>query len=168
MATQIPDPGSYAVDPARSTITFHTRHLLGLAKVTGTLGVKSGVITIGSPVSTSSVQASADVASFKTNSAKRDKDVMKPNLLDAARYPVISFESSSVRQRDGQWVVTGQLTARGQAAPFELTVTSATATGNGLRLFATGTADRYAHGITGGKGIVARRLRIDLDVAATR
>jgi polyisoprenoid-binding protein YceI len=168
LTVQIPAAGAYRIDPRQSKITFHTRHMFGAGKVTGTLNLVEGAIVIGDPVTSSTARASADVASFKTNSAKRDKDVTKPNLLDTAQFPTMDFESTSVRQVDGQWTIAGQLTARGQGSPLELTVVDSAVSGDTVKLTATGVVDRYAHGITGGKGMVARRLRIELDVTASR
>jgi polyisoprenoid-binding protein YceI len=35
-AVSIPGTGTYHLDPSQSTITFATKHLFGLGKVTGT------------------------------------------------------------------------------------------------------------------------------------
>jgi polyisoprenoid-binding protein YceI len=41
-ARQAPQAGRYALDPARSSVTFETRHMFGLGRVRGTLEVTGG------------------------------------------------------------------------------------------------------------------------------
>ena len=65
-AVQIPAAGIYQLDPAASTVTFSTRHMFGLAPVKGTFRLVSGQITIADPVTSSTVSAVIDAASFAT------------------------------------------------------------------------------------------------------
>jgi polyisoprenoid-binding protein YceI len=74
-AVQIPAAGIYQLDPAASTVTFATRHMFGLAPVKGTFRLVSGQITIADPVTSSTVSAVIDAASFATGNPQRDKDV---------------------------------------------------------------------------------------------
>ena len=52
-------------------------------------------------------------------------------------YRIIKFESSQLVPVGDGWVLRGQLTARGQAAPVELAVTESRGSGDGLTLRAT-------------------------------
>ena len=60
------------------------------------------------------------------------------------------------------------LTVKGRPAPLELTVTDVTAEGTALVLRATGTVDRYTHGVTMMRGMAARHLSVEVTARATR
>lgn len=62
----------------------------------------------------------------------------------------------------------GTLNARGEDAPCELTITSAVERRDGLIIVATGTVDRYAHGITGAEGFAGRYLEITIAAVARK
>jgi polyisoprenoid-binding protein YceI len=166
---QIPPTGTYLLDPDRSTVAFSTRHMFGAAAVKGTFAVASGEVVIADPPTDSSVAAEIHAASFDSGSRRRDKDVHSKRFLHVEKYPVFTFRTTEVHRRvDGTWILQGTLTARGVGAPVELTVTSATATSGTLSITASGTVDRYAHGITGAKGMAARHLSIEISATASR
>ena len=166
---QIPPAGTYLLDPDRSTVAFTTRHMFGTGTVKGTFAVASGDVVIADPPTGSAVYAEIRAASFDSGSRRRDKDVHSKKFLHVEQYPVITFRTTEVRREPGgTWTLLGTLTARGVGAPVELTVTSATAAGGALSITAAGTVDRYAHGITGFKGVAARHLRIEITANATR
>ena len=166
---QIPPTGTYTLDPARSTVAFTTRHMFGAGTVKGTFAVASGEVVIAEPTTASSLYAEVHAGSFDSGSKRRDRDVHSKKFLHVEQYPVISFRTDQVhRQADGTWTLRGTLTARGVGAPVELTVTSATISGGTLSITASGTVDRYAHGITGAKGMAARLLSIEISASATR
>jgi polyisoprenoid-binding protein YceI len=166
---QIPPTGTYVLDPARSTVAFTTRHMFGAGRVKGTFTVASGEVVVADQPTGSYVYAEIHADSFDSGSRLRDKDVHSKKFLHVEKYPVITFRTTEVRRRpDGGWSLLGTLTARGVAAPVELAVTSATATGASLSITAAGTVDRYAHGITGAKGMAARHLSIEITAGATR
>jgi polyisoprenoid-binding protein YceI len=114
--------------------------------VKGTFGVLSGEVTIADPVTASTAQAVIDAASFSGGHPQRDKDVKSANFLHVQEHPHITFESSQLARDGDGWVMRGQLTVRGNAAPVELTVTESRATGDGLTLRGTTRIDRYAFG----------------------
>lgn len=167
-ALQIPFAGTYAVEATRSRIDFTTRALLGLSKVTGRFVVRSGEIVVSDQLAGSRVQADVDASSFQTNNAKRDKHVRSKALLDAEQFPTIAFHSAQIQRGAEAWIVDGVLTAHGKDAPLTLTVVSTTTSGDEVRLEAIGRVDRYAHGVTYGKGMAARYLELRLIVCATR
>ena len=86
-AVQIPAAGIYQLDPAASTVTFATRHMFGLAPVKGTFRLVSGQITIADPVTSSTVSAVIDAASFATGNPQRDKDVKSARFLHVRDHP---------------------------------------------------------------------------------
>src|SRR5260370_28939973 len=122
-AVQAPPAGRYAIDPARSSVTFVTRHMFGLGKVRGRLEVTRGVITIADPPEDSRVEAEVSASSFSTRNFMRDPQVRPRLFLDVRRHPAISFSSDSIRQRQGGCSVAGLATVKGRTAPGELTGT---------------------------------------------
>ena len=165
---QIPPAGTYRLDPEASSITFATRHMLGLGGVHGNFRLVSGDITITDPVTSSTASAVIDAASFETGSAARDKDIKSVNFLHAEEHPHITFSSESLTQDGGRWLLRGQITVRGRSAPAELAITEARTGEDGLQFKATTRVDRYAHGLTKKKGMVARYLDLEITARATR
>lgn len=74
---RVPAPGTYVVDPRRSTIAFRTRHLFGLGAVTGTFTLASARILVADPPEQSTVQAAVDAATFNTGTPGRDKTLLR-------------------------------------------------------------------------------------------
>ena len=107
-------------------------------------------------------------ASFSSGHRQRDKDVKSANLLHVQEHPHIKFESSQLVPDGDGWVLRGQLTARGHAAPVELAVTESRGSREGLTLRATTRIDRYAFGLTKKKGLAARYLDLEITAQATR
>ncbi len=165
---QIPPAGTYPLDPQASSIGFSTKHMFGLAGVTGTFRVISGEITIADPVTDSTASAVIDAGSFHTGLAARDKDVKSANFLHAEQHPQITFASTDVARDDDRWLVRGQITVRGNSAPAELVVTELRTDESGLFLKATTRVDRYAQGLTKKKGLAARFLDLTITAHATR
>jgi polyisoprenoid-binding protein YceI len=153
-------PGTYRLDPDRCTVQFRTAHAFGLGPVHGTFAVREGVIVIGDQPR---VTVSLDPASFTTDNPRRDKQIRSKAFLDVLRYPSMSFASTDV----SGLVVSGTLTAHGTAAPVTLTVTAVSSRPGGLRCRATTRIDRYASGVTTGRGLIGRYLDVELDILST-
>jgi polyisoprenoid-binding protein YceI len=158
-------PGTYRLQPDRCTVRFHTAHAFGLGPVHGTMAVREGTLVVGDEPGRSSVTATIDAASFTTDRPERDAKVRSKAFLDVARHPAITWVGEA---GDGGRIVTGTLTVRGVAVPVELTLAEARGIPNGLRCRATARVDRYAFGVTAGRGLIRRHLDIELDVVATR
>jgi polyisoprenoid-binding protein YceI len=169
--THLPAPavvrGTYDIDSQRSAVRFLAVHAFGLGKVAGTFTIRHGRITIAEEPMRSTVDVIIDAASFRTDKPKRDADVTSKRFMNVAAFAEIRFRSTAlVRTADG-WRVDGELTVHGVPAPVSLVLSSATTTGGGCRFTATGRVDRYAHGVTSGKGLIGRYLDVDLDIHST-
>jgi len=162
-----PAAGRYRIDPGRTTVSFTGRHMFGLGGVSGTFRLRDAELVIGDPLTATTLHAVLDAASFDTGNPKRDTDVRSPKYLGSAAHPDITFAAREVSQRDGSWVATGTVTAHGTAAPVELILDELDDAGGTLTLRAHARIDRYAHGITAGKGLAGRRLNVSIDAAAT-
>ncbi|MCO6008904.1 NAD(P)H-dependent oxidoreductase [Actinoallomurus purpureus] len=169
MTAEVPPPGEYAIDPARSAIAFSAKHMFGLGTVRGGFRLRSGTISVAEAPADSHVQAVADAASFASGNAARDRKVRSKTFLDTDGHPDIGFTSTSAEvDADGVWRLHGLLTARGVQAPVVFTVTEAETLGDELSLAATATVDRHAHGITALNGMAGRHVHIDAAIRARR
>ena len=66
-----PAAGTYDIDAAASKVEFHTKHLFGLGKVSGTFALLEGEVIVGETITGSTVTAVADVASFQTDKDRK-------------------------------------------------------------------------------------------------
>ncbi len=164
----LPVPGSYQLDPSRSGTTFTTRHLFGLGTVVGSMAVLDGQVTIAADPASSTVQATVSADSFQSSSAGRDEVVKSRGYLDVDSHPHLRYDSASLVANGQSWLVRGTLTVRGVAAPLELTVTDLSEAHDEVTVRATAVVDRYAHGLTKGRGLAARQVRVQLTAVAIR
>jgi polyisoprenoid-binding protein YceI len=161
-----PQPGHYDIDPGRSRVTFATRHLFGLGRVTGSFAVRGGSADIAVPVAASAVYAEIEAASFRTRFRPRDQIVLSPRFLDPAGHPVITFRAD--RADAEEQALTGTLTVCGTARPVTLTVTSCEVSHGSFTARATARIDRTEFGITAARGLAARYLTMTVEVQCTR
>jgi polyisoprenoid-binding protein YceI len=166
-ARQAPPIGRYAIDAAASKVTFVTRHIFGLAQVRGTFAVTRGTLTVADPAADSSAEAELASASFSTRNFMRDPQIRSRLFLGVRRHRAITFRTTGVRPSGGAWAVTGVLTVKGRPAPIELTLSDVRAEGASFVFRASGTVDRYAHGVTSMRGMAARRLSVEITAHAT-
>jgi polyisoprenoid-binding protein YceI len=165
----VPPAGRYLIDTERSAVTFTTRHFFGLGAVRGTLALRDGVISVADPVSGSAVSARVAASTFRSGNDARDAAVLSPRLLDAETYPGIAFSSTALVGERGQWLLRGELEVRGVTRLTEAVIGAvAVDAGGTLRASARLTVDRYAFGVTGYRGLAARRLTADLSIVARR
>ncbi len=119
---QTPTAGTWALDPAHSTVGFWARHL-GLSKVRGHFGEFTADITVAEPIEDSRVEAVISTASIDTKLEMRDNHLRSADLLDVENNPEIRFTSTSVESRgDGTWDVSGDLSVRGVTNPATMVV----------------------------------------------
>ncbi|MFD9670210.1 YceI family protein [Rhodococcus sp. NPDC059968] len=161
-------PGRYLIDPVRSSVRFRTRHLFGLAPVSGEFSLIGGHLDIAEPIGESRAHLEIATSSFHTDSTRRDDDVRGTKFLDAAARPVITADVDRA-DFDGETVVgQGTLDVGPRAAPFAVRVTGVEVRAEGLEVTATSRIDRYAHGITAARGMAARYLDIEMTIVASR
>ena len=166
-SVQAPPEGTYRIDPERSRVAYSGRHMFGLGRVHATFAVSSGTLQVAEPFTGSRVEVTVDAASFRSNSAKRDKDVRSASLLDAEAHPDITFCSQALRRDGDSWRVTGIATAHGTTVTVEVVVDQVTPQAGGVHVHARADhLDRYAFDVTNAKGMVGRYLDLDLDVFA--
>ncbi|MFG2793974.1 YceI family protein [Streptomyces sp. NPDC048419] len=166
--------GDYVLDTTRTRLAFAGRAAL-LVKVRGHFDDFEGSahLDAGAP-SRSGARLTIQARSIRTHHQKRDDHLRSGDFLAADDHPVITFESTGVeRVADTDFDVTGGLTVRGVTRPvtvrLRLTGAENDAPG-GSRVGFTGraTIDRTEWGISWGRGMVARKVTLEFEVAARR
>ncbi|GLV77124.1 YceI family protein [Streptomyces hygroscopicus] len=163
----LPAAGSYEIDPAASTVRFTTR-AFGLIPVRGTFSVTQGRIVVAGTPEESSVDVELDAASFASGIQRRDDHVRSPDFLDVARHPTIGFRSRGVERSAQGTSLRGELTVCGVTRPVAVTIDGVVDEGERITVNGAASVDRYAFGVRKARGMVARRLRITLEVVAHR
>ena len=106
-----PAPGTYTLDPERTTIRADVKAMFGLMTVHGTFRLQSGQVSIGADPGASSVQASMPRAA--TRQAIREGTPMSPGQPAGRRaFPEITFSGQGARSDGDDWVVPGSVTRR--------------------------------------------------------
>lgn len=157
-------PGTYAIDPARTTVRFAVKELWGLVTVRGSFRVTGGTVVVGDEPA---VRVALDPASFASGNKRRDRDVTGPRFLDAAAYPAMAYESTGVGVDGGGWAVRGLLTVHGVTAPVTLRLVEGRPTPGGCAFTATARVDRTAFGVDRVVGFIGRHLDVTIEATAT-
>ena len=176
---EIPEPGTYTLDPAHTVVGAVARHLM-VSKVRGKFTDVTGTITIAEDPLESTVAVTIKAASIDTGVADRDNHLRSPDFLDVENYPELTFASTRVLKQDGaDFVVAGDLTIRGVTREVELEVSfegvSRSPWGNEVAGFsATTELDREEFGMTWnaaletGGVVVSKKLKVEIEVEAVR
>ena len=118
--TELPEPGTWAIDPAHSRIGAIARHFM-VSKVRGHFRAFSGALHIEEDPSQSWAEVTIDTASIDTTDETRDGHLKSADFLDAENHPEIKFRSANVSISDeGRFELIGDLTMRGVTKPVTL------------------------------------------------
>jgi polyisoprenoid-binding protein YceI len=143
-------------DPNHSGAEFVVTHLT-ISHVHGTIPVTSWSGTSGPGDVPVSVTATLDAKGIDTKSADRDSDLRGDSWFDVAKYPTITFRSTSIAPGlNGAFTMVGDLTMHGVTRQVTLAgkVEGAVVDSHGRRhvgYSATGTIDRRDFGLNWGK-----------------
>ena len=110
-AADIPEAGTYKVDPMHSKVGFEIPHLV-ISSVEGVFKTFSGTLKIGEKFEKSSLEASVDIGSIDTSVADRDTHLKSADFFDAAKYPKMTFKSTSITGTPGSFKMIGDLTIK--------------------------------------------------------
>jgi polyisoprenoid-binding protein YceI len=116
--------GSWQLDPYHTQVEFSARHL-GMMTVRGHFAevATTGDIDPQHPEE-SSVEATIQARSVRTNNEVRDNDLRSEHFLDVEHYPLITFKSTRVENAgEDRYRLTGDLTIKGNSRPVTLEVT---------------------------------------------
>ncbi len=169
--------GKYNIDPAHSTVGFEIPHLV-ISTVEGKFKTFSGTVNVASPFTKSTLEAEADINSIDTAVADRDTHLKSPDFFDAAKYPKMTFKSTSITGNEKSFKLIGDLTIKGttKKVTFEGTYkgTAADAYGNTKAAFvATTKISRKEFGLTWSKvvevgPVVGDEVTIELKIQAAK
>lgn len=124
MAAQV-QTHDWAIDPSHSEADFAIKHM-AISTVHGSFRAISGDIKFeaGNP-DLWSVDATIDVTSVNTGVPDRDNDLRSPKFFDVAKYPTMTFKSTSVKKDSSSgYLVKGNLTMHGVTKPVTLVLDS--------------------------------------------
>jgi polyisoprenoid-binding protein YceI len=119
---QVPEVGTWAVDPSHASFEFVARHLM--AKVRGRFPDVSGEAHITEVPEESSLEIEIDASTIDTRDADRDAHLRSSDFFRVEDHPTISFRSTAVRRGEGEskWKVDGDLTIRWVTRPVTIDV----------------------------------------------
>jgi len=160
-------------DPVYTTVEFSIRNLWFTVK--GRFKDLQGAIVLDEDdVSRSSVTATIRAESIDTGNKRRDGHLLLKSFFDVENFPEIEFKSTRVgRGKDRDSLdLEGELTIRDKTIPIALAVNemdrSRSPRGEEYVYYsATTELDRCAFGINYGRGIIGRRLRVNINVQAS-
>jgi polyisoprenoid-binding protein YceI len=177
--TQIPVPGTYALDASHKRVGFVARHLM-VSKVRGEFTDATATVTVGEDPLDSSVSATIQAASFHSNQEQRDGHVKSADFLHVEKWPTLEYRSTGVKSFEGnEFVVTGELTIRDVTRPVDLKVelegVGRSPYGQDVFGFsATAEIDREDFGITynmaleAGGVMISKTVKIEIEGEAVR
>ena len=118
--------GTYALDPAHTTVGFVARHAM-VTKVRGNFAEFEGTLTVAENINESAANATVKTASIDTNNADRDAHVKNEDFFDVEKFPEVTFTATKFdvnEEGEGTVPVSGMSTrcapthtSRPKAAP---------------------------------------------------
>jgi polyisoprenoid-binding protein YceI len=170
----------YKIEAAHSEADFAIKHM-AISTVHGTFHAVSGVVTFDAAnVAKSSVTATIDVSSVDTGVSQRDGHLKSDAFFDVAKFPTITFKSTSVVKAGDHYDVTGDLTIHGVTKSVVLKLETPSKEQIGMdkkphRGFtATTTINRKDFGLswggtlTSGDAVLGDDVKIELDIDAAQ
>jgi polyisoprenoid-binding protein YceI len=170
----------YKIDGSHSKAQFSVKHLM-VSNVRGEFGKMTGTVDFDdkNPGATK-IEATLDATTINTGVTKRDDHLRSPDFFDTAKFPTLSFKSTSAKKTADGLAVTGELTMHGVTKVVVLNVEGPTPEikdpwGN-QRRGATATTKikrsdfglNWNQAIEAGGVVVGDDIAITIDVEATR
>jgi polyisoprenoid-binding protein YceI len=160
-------------DPEYTTVEFAIRNLW--FKVKGRFRDLEGAIVLDEDdIGRSSVTAKISAGSIDTGNKRRDEHLLLKSFFDVESFPDIEFRSTRVaRGKDRDSLdLEGELTIKDKTVPIALAVNemdrSCSPGGEEFVYYsATTYLDRHSFGIDYGRGIIGRRLQVNINVQAS-
>jgi polyisoprenoid-binding protein YceI len=111
-------PGTWTVDVSHSSVGFVARHLM-ISKVRGRFAEFSGTIEVPADPLQATVEATVELASVDTGDAGRDEHLRSADFFAVQAAPQMRFVSTTVKEKDGDYALLGDLTIFGVTHPVE-------------------------------------------------
>jgi polyisoprenoid-binding protein YceI len=104
---------TWEIDTAHSSVGFVVRHL-GISKVNGAFGDFSGTLVFDEGnLERGSATVIIKATSIDTQNQKRDEHLRNADFFDTAKYPEITFTSTSVGKSGDGYFLNGRLEVMG-------------------------------------------------------
>jgi polyisoprenoid-binding protein YceI len=116
-------PKAYVIDNAHTYPHFTYNHL-GFSNQTHKFDKTSGKVVLDRAAKTGSVDVTIDATSVNTGHALFNEHIQAADYFDTAKYPTITFRSTSMQFEGEQPVsLAGDLTIKGVTKPVTLAIT---------------------------------------------
>jgi polyisoprenoid-binding protein YceI len=171
--------GTWAVDPAHSTVGFSVKHL-GIATVRGKFDQFEGTLEIGEGDESARAYGTVQGVSVNTNDAGRDEHLRSADFFGVEQNPELRFESTEITQvDDDSFEIAGDLTMNGVTKPITLKAevhgTEIDPWGNErVGLEVTGQLNRgdwnmtFNQALGSGNLLVGEKVKLNLDISAVK
>lgn len=116
-------PDSYTVDPEHTYPSLEMSHM-GLSVWRGKFNKTAGRIALDRAARTGRVEIQIDTDSIDFGLDSMHERAVRPDWLDVARYPTMTYTGAIQFKGDTPASVDGQLTLRGVTKPVKLTIHS--------------------------------------------
>jgi polyisoprenoid-binding protein YceI len=165
----------WVIEPKYTSFEFSVKNFF-FFKVKGKFSNFIGNLVIDEgDIRRSSVEVTIKAPSISTGIKRRDDHLLSADFLDAAKHPLISFQSTGVEKgRDRDTLrVTGNLTVKGFSKELVLDVEetdySRSPQGDEVAYFIAQTKiDRFDFGVRYGRGLIGRILKVTVQAQATK
>lgn len=112
--------GTWQIDPSHSEIGFTVRHLM--SKVRGKFEEFEGQLVTDESGLGSVANATIQLSSVNTGTEDRDNHLRSSDFFSVEETPIMTFQSTGVRDKGDHYVALGDLTIRGVTKTVELDV----------------------------------------------
>jgi len=155
----VADTTPWALDPTHSRVGFEISHMV-ISTVSGRFKEVTADVKLDEEnLAKSSVSVTVQAKSIDTDEPKRDDHLRSPEFFDVAKFPTITFASSSIKAAGGEkYKLSGDLSIHGISKPVTLDATISKAVKNpwgkmvrGVKL--TGKIKRSDFGLTWNKAL---------------
>lgn len=121
LSFRLPDMSTWTVDKSHAKLGFTITHLM-VSDIEGSFKTFDAKITsTKDDFSDAVVELNAEVNSINTEDEKRDAHLKSADFFDAAKFPVLTFKSTSFKKTgENKYKVTGDLTLHGVTKPVVL------------------------------------------------
>jgi polyisoprenoid-binding protein YceI len=162
-------PSTWSLDPARSSVSLHSKTMWGLATVRGAFGELAGSAEI-LPGGAARGRLEIGAASLNTKNTRRDRHLASADFFNAADHPSIVADLASATRTGDRVAVQGTLTVAGVTRPLNFTATLADITPAAFTMTAEGVVvDRADFGLTWNQlGMLTGPSTVDVVARFTR
>jgi polyisoprenoid-binding protein YceI len=114
------DSDEWTFDQAHSAANFSIKHMM-ISNVTGSFGKVTGTVKYdGKHLDKAKIDATVDISSVNTREEHRDQHLKSPDFFDVAKYPTMTFKSTSIEPGTDGFKIHGDLTIHGVTKPVVL------------------------------------------------